>query len=151
MSKARNVTKFAERVAESLVAVSHKLVSAGARHIAFPTLTPADKSPYGVHQLDDKSRATMANFTRAFNERISREARNATVVDVHSIANKVFAHPERHGIRVVGDAPCLVCALKHEKERHVCAHPDAYAYWDLYHPTAHMHKLIANGAINAFK
>lgn len=152
MEHARDVGRLAEGVAASLVAASHKLVDAGARHIAFPTLMPTGKSPYGTHYLDDSARAILANYTRSFNQALARAAHNATLIDLHAIASRLYERPEHYGIKVIGDAPCLVGTLKPEKEkRHECEHPNAYAYWDLYHPTARMHELLACGAINAFK
>ncbi|WFD35020.1 hypothetical protein MCUN1_001866 [Malassezia cuniculi] len=149
MQHSADVAKFAESVVESLVAAAHRLARAGARHLAIPTLLPTGLSPYGVSFLDDASRATLRNYTDAFNKAVNATT-NITVIDLHTVAQRIYDNPAKHGLTVLHEA-CLQGTLKPETgPRKLCSNPDAHTYWDLYHPTKRMHELLAEGAFCAF-
>lgn len=151
LQKAANVTEFGRAIASDIEFANKVLVRAGARHIAVPTLIQSNKSPYGV-RLDKKMHALQVQCIDSFNEALKCDmSRNITVIDLHAVADEIYGCPERYGIHVMSEA-CLQGTLKPEKgPRRECRHPERYAYWDLYHPTARMHELLAQGAVHVFK
>lgn len=63
------------------------------------------------------------------------------VFDLYSLQHNVIDHAADYGITNTTSA-CFNGAT-------VCAQPNTYMYWDDFHPTAAVHNLIAQGAINA--
>ncbi|KAG9047532.1 hypothetical protein FS837_002056 [Tulasnella sp. UAMH 9824] len=72
-------------------------------------------------------------------------------VDLYTVLPQVLAQPESYGFSPeVFNQNCLNGAYKIEGvPRSVCSDPDARAFWDVYHPSAKTHQIIAAEAAKA--
>lgn len=156
LSAERNVTELAHDVVRALQRDVARLQQHGARHVVVPTLSPMQSTPYARDYADAATRTNTTRFTHRVNAALRMWAHdgaaNVTLVDVAALEARILDHPTRYGVHNVRDA-CLVGTQKLERaagvKRHECAEPNRYFFFDLYHPTAHVHKLLAHGAAQA--
>lgn len=158
--KSLDLFGIAEKGVATLKNEALRLVSRGARTIAFPTLTVLSKTPYGVHYSDIISNTGSQLFGRHFNEKLREAAKQVEqhaqvfVIDLHAASANATEHPERFQLKDVRDA-CLQGTTKPEVQkgvkRQLCADPDAYYFWDIYHPTRRGHQILAEAALRALQ
>lgn len=135
---------------------TERLQRHGARHVLVPTLSEMQATPYARKYSLGVARLITAAFTREVNHGlrawVDGGARNVTLFDVHAVEARVLAAPHKYGLENTHEA-CLVGTQKVEHEhgvaRHECAEPNRYFFFDLYHPTEHVHALLARGAAHA--
>lgn len=156
LSAERNVTELAHDVVHALQRDVVRLQRHGARHVMVPTLSPMQSTPYALDYADAATRANTTHFTHRVNAALRTWVHdgtaNVTLVDLAALEARILDHPTRYGVHNTRSA-CLVGTQKLERAagvaRHECADPDRYFFFDLYHPTAHVHGLLAHGAAQA--
>lgn len=151
--KTLNLLGLAEKGVRTLQREAERLVAHGARLIAFPLLTDVAKTPSETQYDNFIDVAGGTVFINHFNTRLREAARTlrrhveVKVIDLHSIEHYLFTHAKQYGLENTHDA-CLQGTTKPEVKagvkRSVCAKPDTHFFWDIYHPTARAHELIAD-------
>lgn len=155
LTPGRNATALAHDAVHTLRAESERLVHHGARHLLIPTLSEMQTSPWARTYADTETKNNTILFTSAVNRALRAwvptvRSANATLFDADALESTIQAHPHKYGLTNVTGA-CLVGTQKLEKgvKRHLCADADRYFFFDLYHPTARVHALLARGAVRA--
>lgn len=150
-----DVKQLADRAVQVLGAETERLARHGAKHVLVPTLGSTAKSPYERTYGNAVERAASTLFTEQMNSGLRAlvartKSLKATLFDVHQLETAIQRNPAKHGLTDVKHA-CLVGAQKLEVgvKRSLCSDPTRYFYFDLYHPTAHVHRLLARGAAKA--
>ncbi|WFD18825.1 hypothetical protein MCAP1_001036 [Malassezia caprae] len=151
--KTLDILGLAEKSVRTLQREAERLVEHGARLIVFPLLTDVTKTPSETQYDNFIDVAGGAVFTNHFNTRLRAAARalrhhvEVKVVDLFGIERYLFKHAKQYGLENTHDA-CLKGTTKPEVKagvkRSVCAKPDTHFFWDIYHPTARAHELIAD-------
>jgi len=147
--------KLANQVATDLKHAEQQLAARGAKHLLVATLPSSNRSPYAREYSGKLEQAALALYIHTFNNRVKRWAKQASarvsVVDLYEREEHILRHLQQYKLSNGKDA-CLVGTQKIEKkQRHLCAHPERHVYWDLYHPTAKMHGLFADAALEALR
>jgi outer membrane lipase/esterase len=133
----------------NLATMVGKLYDAGARHILIANSTDVGRTPQ-VRSLGAQATQLASTFSSLFNGglniqltvlRASNAGLNLYLLDLGKLTADVFASPATFGFTNL-TAPCLTGTT-------VCATPDAYFYWDPFHPTAATGKLVAARALTA--
>ncbi|KAL4403114.1 ester hydrolase [Malassezia pachydermatis] len=158
-AKTLDLFGLAETAVRTLEAEARRLIRHGAKTIVFPTLSDMTKTPAALHysNLIDIVGSTLFvdHFNKVLRSAAHDVSRDATVYifDLHEAVGRIKSHKKRYGLDNVSDA-CLQGTTKPEVEkgvkRHVCNNPDAYFFWDIYHPTAQAHKLLGDAALPLF-
>lgn len=157
LTNAQKAKPFAGRVLHSLWEAHGMLARHGAAHLLVPTLTSAQLSPYALEYAQPAVREQLAEYLRDFNAGLKRDVEaessghgwRTAVADLYKTEEYVVRHAARFNMTATRHA-CLTGTQKLEhRKRHECSDPHAYAYWDLYHPTAHLHALFAHTALEA--
>lgn len=151
--KTLDIIGLANKGVKTLQREAERLVEHGARLIVFPLLTDVAKTP-SEKQYDSFLNVVGGTvFVHHFNAQLRAAARalrrhvEVKVVDLYSIEAYLLAHAHQYGLRNTHDA-CLKGTTKPEAKagvsRQLCKNPNAYFFWDIYHPTARAHELIAD-------
>ncbi|KAG9047531.1 hypothetical protein FS837_002055 [Tulasnella sp. UAMH 9824] len=99
--------------------------------------------------------AALSAYSKALADSISLLANNPpygtriAYIDMYNLFPSVLADPERYGFSpsVVGQN-CISGVYSDETvPRSVCSDPDDRVFWDIYHPSARAHQLIAAEAV----
>ncbi len=136
----------------------YKLAHAGARKILIVNLPDLSRAP--VFRMGRKDAHTVLGKVEYYNARIGdvaarvAAATGATirVVDARSSFDELMASPDRFGFRNASES-CLAIddtsSLNYIRKpalRPGCR-PDDYVFWDTLHPTARVHRLMAEWAV----
>lgn len=151
--KTLDILGLADKGVQTLQREAERLVAHGARLIVFPLLTDVDKTPSETQYDNFIDVVGGAIFVHHFNKQLRAAARalrqhvDVKVVDLYGIEHYVMSHAKQYGLENTRDA-CLQGTTKPEVQagvqRRLCKNPDAYFFWDIYHPTARAHELIAD-------
>lgn len=134
--------------AASLAGIVSDLSAAGANNILVPNLpnlglTPEAQAggPTGV-ALATGGTILLNQAVETALSGLTLDA-NVELFDLFGITNDIVANPAAFGFTNVTDA-CFEGATGVGGQGTVCANPDEYLFWDLFHPTAATHELLAN-------
>ncbi|CEH14727.1 lipolytic protein g-d-s-l family [Ceraceosorus bombacis] len=145
--------KFAEGSAKRLMQAVEVLRKAGAINFIIPYGPKLDTLPY-TSTTSPSVQASFSAYSKALHLAVQKHAKAY-----------LRAHPLLHIVLFDGDVdstlggaeafkvtdkPCLVGAYG-EAPRSLCAEPDQYLFWDLYHPTTRAHSFLAQKAFKAIK
>lgn len=157
--KTLDILGLAEKGVQTLQREAERLVAHGARLIALPLLMDANKTPSETQYDNLIDGIGSSVFTTHFNTKLRESARalrrhvDVKVLDLHGIERYLLAHAQQYGLENTRDA-CLQGTTEPEVragvKRHVCATPDSHFFWDIYHPTARAHELIADFVASQF-
>ncbi len=127
-------TATADHAVSDIVAIVSGLKAKGAKKILVPGIPDLGFTPYYLGQ----AKAGWANYVSEYFNQKLRSALPQDVVfyDTATLYRKMTSNPGSYGLTNVTQAcyspPGSVCPL-----------PDQYLYWDLLHPTAHVHQILA--------
>jgi thermolabile hemolysin len=131
-----------DKVVANIVAALGRLHTAGAQYFLVGGLPDLGLTPYArANGLTAALSATSAGYNRALRKALAGLDYPVAYVEVAALQQKIVTNPSAHGFQNVVDA-CLQGAQ-------VCDHPDGYLYWDDKHPTAAVHKLLADQFLDA--
>ncbi|KDN52225.1 carbohydrate esterase family 16 protein [Tilletiaria anomala UBC 951] len=147
--------QLARSVAADLDFALRELNAAGAHDFLVPSTPALQNTPYGKHY----GNATIDTFLRSFSDAFAcdikkqRTPRDARVALWNE--EQAFAHILRHA-RQLGytslDTACLKGVYNGEANtRSLCSDADKHVFWDIYHPTAKTHGLLAEAAKRELK
>ncbi len=127
-------TVIADRAVANLVTIAGTLQGYGARSILVAGMPDLGLLPYYFQQGPGVS--TSASFiSNYFNRKLAASLPAGVVFfDTSALFRDMVAHPGSYGLTQVRQ-PCYV--------HQVCANPDQYLFWDNFHPTAHVHDIVA--------
>jgi len=126
----------------NIVTTIQILAAAGAQHFLVPNMANlADTPAFAGGPLAD----ALSQLTIAFNTNLATQlamldailAAEITLFDNDAAFQRLLADPAAVGITNTTE-PCVNVAANT-----VCANPDEYLFWDLVHPTARAHELVA--------
>lgn len=126
-----------------------KLYTAGARHILVVNSTDIGRTPQ-ARAAGTAAAAAASQFSLQFNStldtqlgtlRSANQGLTLYLLDLGKLTADVFAAPATFGFTNL-TAPCFAAGT-------VCAQPDAYFYWDAFHPTAATGRLVSQRALAA--
>ena len=136
-------------VVGNLSTATQRLIGAGAQQIIVPNLPDLGKVPTGA--ANPALSAGLSQLSAAHNsglkaslQTLARNNPNVSIVptDIAALFNAVITDPARFGLTNVTQ-PCL-----NLDTGAICAKPDTYLFWDPFHPTAAVHKLISAYALD---
>lgn len=131
---------------------------AGAKHFLVPTLPPlAPHYPFSV--LMPSYAQPLADFSSEFRRTIlsgvgkSKGKRQVVVADFWTTYSTVLDDPKAFGFDPSKiDQSCLRGVyMEVPGGVTVCSEPRKYVYWDEYHPTKAMHRIVAKTALEALQ
>lgn len=154
-----NIWRLGNQCAATLKRLAQYLIDLGATTIMIPTLVDGSKVPSTTQYSYVIDQVGGAAYIKHFNTKLedavqelqsqNNQKARIVLVDLYERGREILADPEQFGIKNTEDA-CLVGTTKVEKQkgvaRHVCSDPNSYFYWDIFHPTAHTHQLLAQTA-----
>ncbi|KAI5478572.1 hypothetical protein MNV49_004831 [Pseudohyphozyma bogoriensis] len=132
-----------------------KLKQAGAKHFLLPTLPPIGRHyPFAV--LVPSYAPLLETFANEFRyELLKLRDQDSSIVvsDLYGLFKGIFATPEKYGFNASTiDESCLRGVyMEVEGGVAVCSNPRTYVWWDEYHPTKVVHKLIAKVLLKSIK
>lgn len=141
-----NVGVIVPTAVTNVVTMVNKLYTAGARHILLANSTDIGKTPL-VRSAGAQAMGAATNLSTFFNTSLGAQLtaiRSANpglslyYFDLGALTAEVLAAPGGFGFTNVTSA-CVTTA--------VCATPDAFFYWDGFHPTAATGRLVAQRAL----
>ncbi|KIO25855.1 hypothetical protein M407DRAFT_24811 [Tulasnella calospora MUT 4182] len=99
----------------------------------------------------------LSAYSKALADSLSSLANNPpngtriAYIDMYSLFPPILADPERYGFSPgVAGQNCISGVYSSETvPRSVCSDPDKRVFWDIFHPSARTHKLIAAEAVKA--
>ncbi|KAG8988625.1 hypothetical protein FRB90_002635 [Tulasnella sp. 427] len=113
--------------------------------------------PFAIKLGSPAYSTILSNYSTALANGLSALAKNPPTgtriayIDLYNIFPQILANPTKYGFspQVVGQN-CLNGAYPSEGvPRSVCSDPDKRVFWDIYHPSAKTHKIIADEAVKA--
>ncbi|KAG8942719.1 hypothetical protein FRC04_003549 [Tulasnella sp. 424] len=121
--------------------------------VSYPDLAllPFAKSTPSSYQ------SVLSTYSKTFADSLSLLVHNPpkgtriAYVDLYTLFPQILANPKRYGFspEVVGQN-CIKGVYPTEGiPRSVCSDPNERAFWDVYHPPAKTHKIIAAEAVKA--
>lgn len=116
-----------------------------------------EKIPFAT-QVEPTAKASLSTFKQVFNHYLGQHARRQlpkditlTTFETCRALRDVKDHPQKYGFDNTVDA-CLQGVYGGETvPRTLCDDPYKYVFWDIYHPTTHTHRLIADEAKRALE
>jgi phospholipase/lecithinase/hemolysin len=142
--------------AAQLVGIIDDLAEAGAVDIVVPTLADVGRTPE-ARQAGETVAGLASVLTRIFNQSLASDLagdnalRDINLIrpDFFGLAESITASPASFGLTNVTD-PCLPASpFSVPSGVTACSNPDQFLFWDLLHPTAAAHALIADAALDA--
>lgn len=136
----------------NLAAMVGKLYAGGARNILIANSTDVGKTPL-VRAQGALASATATALSTQFNTALAAQLpalRTASaglklyLLDLGALTAEVVAAPATFNLTNV-TAPCLVTSPTVS----VCSTPDSYFFWDGFHPTAAMGRIVSQRALTA--
>lgn len=133
------------------VSIVNRLYTAGARNILVANSTDIGRTPQ-VRALGATAIAGASALSAQFNAglaaqlpaiRTASPGLNLVLLDLGALTNEVFAAPATFGFTTL-TAPCFVSPAVA-----TCTTPDAFFFWDAFHPTAATGRLVSQRAISA--
>lgn len=129
------------RAVSNIDAIVLALQGAGAGRILVPGLPDLGLTPY-VQALGPLSAAGATAFTNAFNTALQASLPSGVLFfDTATVLRSMVANPAAYGFMDVS-APCF-------NGVNVCANPDAYLFWDDFHPSTAAHAVLGQQFANA--
>jgi outer membrane lipase/esterase len=121
--------------------------SVGARHILVPNVPNLGVVP-SVTRLGPAVAALATNLSIAYNVALAAMLDQIDQGDIirfntFDLINAIIAQPLTFGFTNVTQ-PCYTGFVEPDPSATECATPDIYAFWDVEHPTAALHAVIAN-------
>jgi phospholipase/lecithinase/hemolysin len=151
----------AARLGQAVVDVASvigSLVAQGARELLVPTAPDLGVVPAVIAQ---GAQAAGTAYSKAFNDRLDQALAGLGAVpdlriaryDVFDVVQDVVAFPGRYGLTDT-TTPCLqnfyvASPLDPTKPVTVCATPNERMFWDIVHPSARTHEILAQGMVAA--
>ena len=138
-----NAASIVPNAVTNVVAMVTKLYQAGARHILLTNSTDIGKTPL-VRSAGAAAMGAATNLSSFFNTslgaqlvalRASNPGLTLYYLDLGGLTAEVLANPSSFGFTNV-TAPCVAGTS-------VCSTPDAFFYWDGFHPTAATGRLVS--------
>jgi len=142
--------------AAQLVGIIDDLAEVGAVDIVVPTLADVGRTPE-ARQAGETVTGLASVLTRIFNQSLASDLagdnalRDINLIrpDFFGLAESITASPASFGLTNVTD-PCLPASpFSVPSGVTACSNPDQFLFWDLLHPTAAAHALIADAALDA--
>jgi len=142
--------------AAQLVGIVDDLAEAGAVDIVVPTLADVGRTPE-ARQAGGTVAGSASVLTRIFNQSLASDLAGDNALrginlirpDFFGLAESVTASPAGFGLTNVTD-PCLPASpFSVPSGVTACSNPDQFLFWDLLHPTAAVHALFADAALDA--
>jgi phospholipase/lecithinase/hemolysin len=127
------------------------LAAAGAKNIVVLNLPDLGQIP--AAKIDNRNPVSLSQSTIEFNSALAaglntlsqNSQLNIVSVDVNSLVKQITTNKQQFGLTNVTDACLNVTAQT------VCADPNKYLYWDDFHPTTAVDKLVADQAVEAIE
>ncbi|KAK0557112.1 hypothetical protein OC846_000759 [Tilletia horrida] len=146
-------SELAKLVAADLITAAHRLYKAGARHFLIPSPPALQTIPY-AQDFSISSQPSLKGFSDTFVSylranaiKVGKEATVTIFDQVKAFDSYISEKSKRKGWHVK-DA-CLVGVYGETKTRTLCADPDKFVFWDIYHPTTKTHRYLARRALKA--
>jgi phospholipase/lecithinase/hemolysin len=143
-------------VVNNIIESVEELYDRGARNFLVPNLPDLGKTPGAIesHAINGDeivhSSEKLTKLTDRHNKRLARELENLeddlsgdikiTTLDVNSLFDRLIEQPQDFGITTI-DRPFL-----DESNPTMGDSPDRYLFWDDIHPTAFVHRILAEAA-----
>ncbi|MGR8931702.1 MAG: SGNH/GDSL hydrolase family protein [Gammaproteobacteria bacterium] len=137
----------AETAAKNIAGYVDQLATMGADNILVANIPDLSLTPF-VRSIGDGFTTAAQAFSLEFNHTLFAELNGVAALhpethvrkfDTFSFFNGILANPAAYGFTNVADA-CVGIAV-------VCGDPDSYIYWDDFHPTTHLHALMASALL----
>jgi outer membrane lipase/esterase len=137
----------------SIVTIMQRLYASGARHIVLINSTNLGITPQ-VKALGPAAVAAATQLSATFNGALAQQVPalkaispglNIYAYDIFSLANQAAANPASLGLKNGTDA----CFNTLAAQPTLCADPDGYFYWDIYHGTAATNRIISKEVLRA--
>jgi phospholipase/lecithinase/hemolysin len=127
------------------------LAASGAKNIVVLNLPDLGKIPAAT--IDNRNPISLSQSTIEFNSALAAGLRtlrhnsqlNIVSVDVNSLVKQIITNKQLFGVKNVTDA-CL-----NTTTQTICTSPNKYLYWDDFHPTTVIDKLVADKALAAIE
>lgn len=142
-SQSANVPVAIAGIVNNIATEIVTLANSGAKNFVIVNVPNVGVTPR-VQELGPAAAAGATAITMAINQGLlqaistisgSYPSLNLQLLDLYGIGNMVAANPLAYGFTNTTDA-CLT-------EKSLCANPDQYLYWDSFHPTAAVGRLVA--------
>jgi outer membrane lipase/esterase len=146
-------TRILTNAVTSIVTIMQRLYASGARHIVLANSTNLGLTPQ-VQAMGAAAVAAATQLSATFNGALAQQVAalkatspglNIYTIDVFTLAGQAAANPASLGL-TNGTAACFNTLAAAPT---VCANPDGYFYWDVYHPTAATNRQIAQMVLKA--
>jgi len=133
-------TMTADHAVSDIVAIVTALQAMGAKKILVPGIPDLGLAPLYLAE----GKGGYANYVSDYYNMELRRSLPAGVLyyDTATLYRKMTSTPLLYGLTNVHQ-PCYV------NTGSVCAQPYQYLYWDLLHPTAHIHQILAHEFVSA--
>ncbi len=133
------------------------LIEAGARNVLLVNLPDISKAPIFQYRKDAKA---VSDVVRSYNTQLDTlaaqmatrygSALNIKVFDTYAMFDDALAHPAAYQLKNTSQ-PCLdlntgsssIYLVAHDT-REGCSQPSEYLFWDIQHPSAHTHRILAD-------
>jgi phospholipase/lecithinase/hemolysin len=149
----KQIEQVGVSVSDTLSFVS-SLIDAGARSFLVMDVPDMSKLPV-VAKHDTAAEVDLAGrLSNLYNVELNAglqnlaQARGATIdiLPLYSLTDQVVANPSQFGLANVTDPAWTGTYDDPNSGSIVTSDPNSYLFWDEYHPTAHVHQLIADDA-----
>lgn len=125
----------ADRAVANLAAIARGLQAYGARSILVAGMPDLGLLPYYFQQGPGVS-SSASFISNYFNRKLASSLPSGAIFyDTSALFRDMVAHPANYGLTEV-QQPCYV--------QQVCFNPYQHLFWDNFHPTAHVHEIIAS-------
>lgn len=146
-------TRVLTNAVTSMVTIMQRLYASGGRHIVLINSTNVGLTPL-ARALGAASVAAATQLSATFNGALAQQVAalkatspglNVYTIDIFSLANQAAANPASLGLENGTDA----CLDSLGAVPTLCANPDAYFYWDEFHSTAEINRLVGQQVLKA--
>ncbi|KAG8942716.1 hypothetical protein FRC04_003546 [Tulasnella sp. 424] len=139
-------------------APAHSTRYAGASSFLLASFPDLALLPFAKKYTPPEYQTTLSTYSKNLADLLSSLAQNPpngtriAYLDLYTLFPQMLANPESFGFSPeVFDQNCIngVYSIEAGVPRSVCSDPDARVFWDIYHPSAKTHKIIAEEAFKA--
>ena len=124
------------------------LAQVGAKNFLVQDLPDLSLLPINFN-LSETIKDSLSLLSKTYNQNLALSLQNIeqnfglniASLEIDTLFHEVIAKPEQFGFTTVSEAACF-----NLETLAVCDNPNEYAFWDLIHPSAESHKLIADFA-----
>ncbi len=153
VSSAEMINNVSTAVADAMSFVS-ALVKRGAQNLLVMDVPDLGKMPIVTQQNDPSRNALASRLSNLYNIDLNAELQAVATwqsIDLHilplySLLNQAAAAPAQFQLVNATDPAWSGNFANSDSGALVTVAPDTYLFWDQYHPTGHVHDLIAAGA-----